>query len=53
MNLPAASGGVSKKGFSDLIVASDGVFDPQLRNKICDKSIIFSMFNHFSHQFED
>ena len=28
MNLPAASGGVSKKGFSDFIAASDGYKTP-------------------------
>ena len=33
MNYPAASSGVSTKDAINFIVASDGVLDPQLRNK--------------------
>jgi hypothetical protein len=33
MNYPAASSGVSTKDTTHFIVASDGVLDPQLRNK--------------------
>ena len=33
MNCPAASSGVSTKDAINFIVASDGVLDPQLRNK--------------------
>ena len=34
MNHPAASSGVSTKDKIDFIVASDGVLDPKLRNKL-------------------
>ena len=48
MNYPAASSGVSTKDTINFIVASDGVLDPQLRNKPHWKDM--STYPHHKHE---